>query len=174
MDLLVAVRSGTMVRGLSGTNREAHAGRCPEIDNSCLISCLPACSHPLSTQENPGCHCHSPWTAYTRLLGFLISPWISILLHSDSPSIPFSIIFRPQPFRSVIVFRQLAVVQVVKVFSHSIRSSRRVDDNFERLISSFFRITCLRSYGETDHSVSKRASDGGYSYVLPFYGLCDS
>lgn len=105
-------------------------------------------------------------TSCTRLLGFLISPWISILLHSDSPSTPFSIIFRPQPFRSVIVFRLLALVQAVEV-SRSIESSRRADDIFDDCFF-LFSDSLYPFHGAADHSVSKRFSDGGYSYVLRF------
>lgn len=93
----MAVRSGTMVQGLSGTNC---VKRCSGTHVSCILT---------FNLRNPGFHCHSPRTLYcTRLLGFLFSPWITI--HSANLPQPFnsiSINFRLQPFRSATVFFRL-------------------------------------------------------------------
>lgn len=103
----------------------------------------------------------------TRLLGFLLFS-LDLSIHSaishNSPSTPFSIHFRPQPFRPVIVHSFARLRQVTKIPTCvNLRPELPI-----ALTTVFFsnRITCTCSCGAADHSVSKRYSDGGYFLPL--------
>lgn len=130
----------------------------------------PACSHPLSTSR----HLEIPSsttvdaTFCTRLdfSDFFFSPWISPFILQ-----PLLTALLPR-FRSIFDLSRLDPSLFIRLLtlanlqgSYLCESSSRACDRFDDCFF-FNRINCTCSCGATDHSVSKRYSDGGYFLTL--------
>lgn len=128
---------------------------------------LRAFSHPLSTQETRD-------SIVTRHGQSLHSTsrisYVSLDLHSLALRQPSSPVFDHISTSAVSICHCISTARLYSTREAFplVKTSRRAVDGSDDCFVLFFRISCTRPHGAADHSVSKRCSDGGYSYVLPF------